>query len=240
MSLSELNKSFSAYVNVCYHQRVHSETKQTPQQRYELGLSGVTRNVDMNDVLQFFMKRETRRVDKDFSDVRLYGKFYRVDPTLRMDKVQVRYDPYSDMKMVWIYSLDDEYLGTGKLYNRDYGAEIKPVVTPFKNSFINLLNQQHAKQLELESKGIDYRKANQSPRPWPFISLVQKLAKLMGRKGKLTDFNAGELETLKKLYNSIAEINESMLIESFKNAQPKSIAGVAYQLRIIKNKKEEI
>ena len=37
--------------------------------------------------------------------------------------MQVRFDPFSDMENVWIYSLDNQYLGQGTLYNRDKGTE---------------------------------------------------------------------------------------------------------------------
>ena len=40
---------------------------------------GAIRHVDMDAVLESFMRRETRRVHPDFSDVQLNGRFYRVD-----------------------------------------------------------------------------------------------------------------------------------------------------------------
>lgn len=234
LTLNEINNAFSSYLSVCYHTTIHSGTDQTPQQRYEQGLS-VIRKVDINEVMDFFMKREERTVDKDYSDIRLDGKFYRVSPTLRKDKVQVRYDQYSDMTTVWIYSLGDEYLGKGILYNREYGADTtERVISKPKHNFIDLWNQQHHKKLELESSGIDYRKIVNA-KAWPFAAFVQKLAKLMGLKGKLTDFTAGELETLKKVYNRIPDIAEPMLIDAFEKAERKTIAYIVYQLQIIKN-----
>jgi putative transposase len=115
LTLKELNRFFSAYLAVAYHQRIHSETGQAPHQRYDQGLTGI-RHIDMQKVIQFSMKKEYRTVDKDFSDIRLEGSFYRVDPKLRGDRVEVRYDPFSDRKSVLIYSLREEYLGQGTLY----------------------------------------------------------------------------------------------------------------------------
>ncbi|MHC4453745.1 MAG: Mu transposase C-terminal domain-containing protein [Planctomycetota bacterium] len=181
------------------------------------------------------MKQELRRVDKDFSDIRLGGKFYRVDPSLRRDKVHVRYDPFGDMQTVYIYTLDDIYLGKGTIYNRDYGQKIDVIDVKPKNSFIDLLNQQHDKKLRLESKGIDYRKLMKSQK-WPFACFVEKLAKLMGRKEKLTSFNAGELEVLKKSYNRIKDLNESMLIKAYEKAPEKTLINIVYQLQNLKNK----
>ncbi|MBE7549012.1 MAG: Mu transposase C-terminal domain-containing protein [Planctomycetia bacterium] len=52
----------------------------------------------MDAALAFFMKRIPRTVDRTFADVRIDNRFYRVDPKLRGDKVEVRYDPYGDLK----------------------------------------------------------------------------------------------------------------------------------------------
>jgi hypothetical protein len=84
---------------VAYHQRIHSETGQAPQERYNQGLT-VLRHVNMQQVIELFMHKELRTVDKDFSDIRLNSAFYRVDPTLRGDRVQVRFDSFSDMENV--------------------------------------------------------------------------------------------------------------------------------------------
>ncbi|MBE7549203.1 MAG: Mu transposase C-terminal domain-containing protein [Planctomycetia bacterium] len=44
----------------------------------------------MDAALAFFMKRIPRTVDRTFADVRIDNRFYRVDPKLRGDKVEVR------------------------------------------------------------------------------------------------------------------------------------------------------
>lgn len=239
LTLNKLNKAFSAYLSVVYHKRVHSETKQEPQQRYQQGLT-VIRHVDMQEVIHFFMKKDVRTVDPDFSDIRINNRFYRVEPKLRGDKVQVRFDPFSDMQKVWIYSLRDQYLCQGALYNRDYGAEtqsFKQKAKP-KNNFIDMIQQQHEQQLKDQCKGIDYRKVV-SKRQWPFTSFVQKLAKLMGHKGDISSFNAEELETLKKSYNRFSDLNEIMLVKAFEQAPYKNIVHLIYQLQIIALHKED-
>ncbi|MQS22855.1 hypothetical protein E4K60_24800, partial [Escherichia coli] len=115
ITLDAINQAFSAYLAVVYHARIHSETNQSPKQRYDEGLT-VIRHVDMDAALAFFMKRIPRTVDRTFADVRIDNRFYRVDPKLRGDKVEVRYDPYGDLKKVLIYSANGEYLGSGNLY----------------------------------------------------------------------------------------------------------------------------
>jgi hypothetical protein len=89
LTLDELNRSFSAYLNVCYHQSMHSETNQTPKERYQKGLR-FTRQADLSSAVKFFMKSEQRTVHPDFSDVQVQGNFYRVSPKLRGDRLIVR------------------------------------------------------------------------------------------------------------------------------------------------------
>jgi hypothetical protein len=239
LSLNELNRAFSAYLEVVYHPKIHSEIGKPPKEQYEQGLT-VIRHVDMEEVIQFFMKKEYRSVDKDFSDIRINNRYYRVDPRLRGDRIQVRFDPFSDMEKVLLYSLHDEYLGQGTLYNRDYGAftEQAPQKMKPKNNYIELLKQQHDKQLNALSRGIDYRKVV-SQRAWPFAAFTQKLAKLMGRKGGLGTFSSEEYEMLKKAYNRMADLNEHKLLKAWQKADYKTIPHVIYQLQIIKNQKEE-
>jgi len=178
-----------------------------------------------------------RTVDKDFSDFRLNSAFYRVDPTLRGDRVEVRFDPFSDMEKVWIYTLDNKYLGQGTLYNRaDKGAETVKFQQKGKpqNNYIDLLVHKHEKQLQARSQGIDYRETL-SVRQWPFIAFVQTVARLMGEQKKgLSAFNAEELETLKKAYNRMPALSELAVEQAWLQTQQKTIAHLICQLQNIK------
>ena len=80
--------------------------------------------------------------DATFKQLKKYGntknRFYRVDPKLRGDKVEVRYDPFGDMLKVWIYSLHGAYLGQGASYHRDQGVNVHTPSSPAKIFFIDL------------------------------------------------------------------------------------------------------
>jgi len=125
LTLEKLNRGLSAWLEMAYHQTFHSETGQTPIERYGQGKT-VIRAVDMAAVLESFMKREPRTVHRDFADVRLHNRLYRVDPKLRGDKVEVRYDPYGALDTVQLFSLDGRYLGEGVLHHRQTGAAAAP------------------------------------------------------------------------------------------------------------------
>jgi len=89
LSLDRLNQALAAWLSVSYHRREHSETDQTPEERYRSGL-GVVRSVDLDEALSYFLRREQRTVHKDFSDISLDKRLYRVDPRLRGDRIEVR------------------------------------------------------------------------------------------------------------------------------------------------------
>jgi len=125
LTLERLNQALKAWLEVSYHERPNSETQQSPRLRYEQGLA-FTRHVDLQQVMNYFLQRERRKVDPTFSDVRLQGRFFRVDPQLRGDWVEVRYDPFTELETVFLYSLEDEYLGLGQRYHRE-GPAIQPL-----------------------------------------------------------------------------------------------------------------
>ena len=231
LELNPLNRAFSAWLEVDYHQSVHSETHQTPKERYAAGLT-VLRQVDLSEAHASFLRREQRRVHRDFSDVQLEKRFYRVDPKLRGDKVEVRYDPFGILGVVQLYSLGGIYLGEGELHHRESGEKKQTDTAPGKpkHNYLDLLVNEHEKQLAAQSRGIDYCKAVPQ-RSWPFPEFVKTFAQLLGKKGGLSAFSAGELETLKKLYNRDAALDKRRLERAFAKAQYKTIAYVAYELR---------
>ena len=231
LELKGLNRAFSAWLEMDYHQSVHSETGQTPKQRYADGLA-VVRQVNLNEAHAAFMRSEQRRVHRDFSDVQLDKRLYRVDPRLRGDKVEVRYDPFGQLGVVHIYSLEGQYRGEGMLHQRESGEKPCLDAAPGKprHNYLDLLVHEHEKELEKKACGIDYRKLPR-PRPWPFPEFVKAFARLMGSKGGLSAFNAGELEQLKKLYNRGAAVDLRRLERAFARAQYKTIPYVAHELR---------
>lgn len=232
LGLPALNRAFSAWLEVDYHQALHSETGQTPKARYDTGRT-VIRRVDLNEAHASFLRSEQRRVHRDFSDVQLEKRFYRVDPKLRGDKVEVRYDPFGILGTVQLYALEDgRYLGEGVLHHREHGAKPDASDTPArpKHNYLEVLVNEHERQLEAQTRGIDYRKAAKQ-RPWPFVEFAKTFARLQGRKGGVSAFSAGEMEALKKLYNRDAALDARRLETAFAKAQQKTIAYVAYELR---------
>lgn len=91
-TLDELNQSFWAWLEIVYHPREHSETGQTPLQRYQAGLDQV-KAADPETLRKAFLWRETRKVRKD-GCIELQGNTYQVDPTFAGRKLELRFDPF--------------------------------------------------------------------------------------------------------------------------------------------------
>jgi len=230
LTLAQLNRAFGAWLTISYQQRLNADTKQTPKQRYHEGLT-VLRKVDTTEAIRSFMKRVTRHVHRDFCDIQLNGRFYRVDRRLRGDKVEVRYDPYSTIQTVLIYSLKEAYLGEGRQHDRQTSDQGGPQRPPGKvqYSYLDMLIRQHEQLLNSQVPGIDYRSVAAS-RDFSFMAFAQVCARLLGRKGGLSAFNAGELERLKKTYNRSTGLNESVLTKAFKKACTKEISHILDEL----------
>ena len=104
--LDELNDRFLAWAEAVLNCRVHSETGETPIQRFLAG--GPPRVGDPTLVQEAFRWAERRTVSKT-ATVSLAGNRYQVDAALIGKKVELRYDP-EDLRSLSVY-LDDRFAG---------------------------------------------------------------------------------------------------------------------------------
>ena len=81
-----------------------------------------------------------------------------------------------------------------------------------------------------QTGGIDYRKIVQR-RAWPFHEFAKTVAQLMGKKAGLADLSAGELESLKKVYNQSTVINRKMLKLAFEKAPYPTVPYIIRELK---------
>ena len=72
----------------------------------------------------------------------------------------------------------------------------------------------------------------------PRRSFSKVFAELLGRKGGPSGFNAGELESLRKLYNCHSALTEALLVEAFEVAAEKTIPHIAYELQKLRGRKD--
>lgn len=99
VSLPELNRAFTAWVEIDYHHRVHSETRQTPLERFS---DSFTPHVpDPATLYRAFLWEEERLVAKT-ACVSISGNRYEVDPHLVGQKVALRFDPF-DLSRIEVF-----------------------------------------------------------------------------------------------------------------------------------------
>lgn len=98
-NLAELNEFFWPYLEL-YHNREHSQTRQSPRARWEAGQSGI-KVPSPASLVDLFLWEETRKVDKTgcFS---VCGNSYPVPEHLVGKQVTVRFDPF-DLARVRLY-----------------------------------------------------------------------------------------------------------------------------------------
>lgn len=89
--LEGLNRLFAAWVETVYHQRTHSETGQTPIERYVA--AGPFRIPTPQDLHEAFLWSETRTVTKT-ATISLHGNTFEVDAVLVGRKVECVFDPF--------------------------------------------------------------------------------------------------------------------------------------------------
>jgi putative transposase len=114
-TLAELNESLWAWVACVYHRRAHSETGQTPLDRYAAGLDQV-RSVDPETLRAAFLWREQRKVRRD-AILALQGNTYQVDPHLAGRTVELRFDPF-DLSQIEMF-LDGRSLGVATVVTQN-------------------------------------------------------------------------------------------------------------------------
>ena len=110
-TLAELNESFWAWLELVYHRKVHSETGQSPLERYQAGIASV-RQADPEVLRKAFLWREKRKVRKD-GRIELQGNTYRVDPRFVSRQIELRFDPF-DLSTLEVW-MDGNCFGTANV-----------------------------------------------------------------------------------------------------------------------------
>jgi putative transposase len=226
LTLAKLNESFNSWLEMAYHNRVHSELKQEPSRAYQ---KAIHRPVDSNAVLRFFMSKVERTVHSVFSDISLDHHFYQVDKRYRGDRVWVHYDPFSNRKEVLIYNQQEAYLQKAPHYEREKRADAEAGAVPQskpKYNYLELLNQKHQRKIQADTTQMDFTQIDQR---WPFTAFTGCLASLMGKSGSHA-FDEEQLTLLKQNWDRYPSLNAAQVIAAFERADIKNINHFILQL----------
>lgn len=93
-SLEELNALFISWVEMVYHQAVHSSTGQTPLARWEAGWANRRPDRRDPDVIAEAFRWSAHRTVTKSATVSLQSNTYQVDPLLAGKRVELIYDPF--------------------------------------------------------------------------------------------------------------------------------------------------
>ena len=121
--LEELNRLFGAWVEGVYHHRVHSETGQTPMERFLAGAP--PRLPSPAELREAFLWAEHRQVTKQ-ALVSLFGNRYQVDPALVGATVELVFDPFDLAKIQVRY----QQRPMGAAVPFQLGRHVHPHATP--------------------------------------------------------------------------------------------------------------
>lgn len=139
-TLADINRALWAWVDQSYHQRVHSETLQTPRERFDTDTQPLRFCTPM-ELEGAFMYRVTRTVTKT-ALVKLEGTSYAVDRTMARQKVEVRYKP-SALQSVQIWQ-NGRFVHMASPYVQpediDFTTRFPPTAENKKQTGLNLLD----------------------------------------------------------------------------------------------------
>jgi hypothetical protein len=170
-TLAELNDSFWAWLEIIYHQREHSETGQSPLQRYQAGIDQV-RPADPETIRKAFLWREERKVYKD-GHIELQGNAYQVDPHLAGRKLTLRYDPF-DLAHIELF-LEGNSLGVASVIQQGREKHLavqrlatQPPEPPKPKSsldYLAALRREYQEQQRQQAGQLQFAKLFQPPTP---------------------------------------------------------------------------
>ncbi len=171
VTLADLNDSFWAWLELIYHQHKHSETEQTPLERFRAGLTEV-RSADAETLRKAFLWRETRKVRRD-GRIELQGNTYQVPANLAGRKIELRFDPF-DLSNLEIW-LDANNLGKATItqQGRQKHIAVEHLVTqppqPAKPKssldYLSALRQEHQEKLRHEAGQLQFARLLPNPDP---------------------------------------------------------------------------
>jgi len=155
VELAELNRLFSAWLEVVYHRRTHSETGQTPLERFEA--AGAPQLPTPALLREAFLWSQERTVTKT-ATVSLHGNSYEVDPALVGRKVELVFDPFDLTRIEVRYQHRPMGLAVplviGRHTHPQAERELPPPPTGTGIDYLRLLAEQ--RDAELGGHPIDY------------------------------------------------------------------------------------
>ena len=159
-ALHELNSLFTAWVESQYHHRVHTETGQSPLQRWDDGWRAAGHGPAMasaDALTEAFLWSEFRVVTKT-STVSLHGNSYEVEPVLVGRKVELVFSPF-DLETIEVhyrgavYGRAVPFRITRHTHPKAQPENPEPAPTPTTGiAYLQLVADAHQQQIAAEER----------------------------------------------------------------------------------------
>jgi transposase InsO family protein len=171
-TLEELNSAFSAWVDLEYNVRVHSQTGESPDKRFAAALhKDIRRVADIAWFEALFLSRVGRTVNK-YGKIKLESNEYPVTSSPHGTVVEARYDPF-DLSKVFLFKGKAciETTAVSKLVNRSATGlpeESKATgseVSSHSQAYFQALRERHLKALSSNPAPVSYSKLTPKDTP---------------------------------------------------------------------------
>jgi putative transposase len=153
-SLDELGSTFQAWVESVYHQRVHSETGQTPLERFlALGPPPLPSELALCEAFRWSERRTVSRT----GTVGMHGNTYEVDPGLAGRRVDLIFDPLELAEIEVRLDGHHQGLAVPRQIKRHVHPRAQPPAKPAEPTgidYLGLIRQRREQELKAR---IDYR-----------------------------------------------------------------------------------
>jgi putative transposase len=154
-SLDDLNRIFQSWAEQVYHQRAHSETEQTPLERFLA--SGVPTRPSEASLRDAFRWSERRTVSKT-GTVGMHGNTYEVDPELAGRQVDLIFDPLELTEVQVRLDGRGRGMAVARVIKRHVHPRAQPApekpVAPTGIDYLGLIQKRRERELQ---QRIDYR-----------------------------------------------------------------------------------
>jgi putative transposase len=160
VKLGELNRMFSAWLEVVYHRRVHSETGQAPLERFDV--AGAPLLATPAQLREAFLWSCERTVTKT-ATISLHGNQYEVDAALTGRKIELVFDPFDLTRIEVRYQ--HRPFGTavplliGRHTHPQAQRELPPPPSPTGIDYLKLLADK--RNADIAGQPIDYASLSQ-------------------------------------------------------------------------------
>ncbi|HTX08828.1 MAG TPA: DDE-type integrase/transposase/recombinase [Solirubrobacteraceae bacterium] len=154
-SLDDLNRIFQSWAEQVYHRRVHSETGQTPLERFLA--PGPPKRPSEQLLREAFRWSERRTVSKT-GTVGMHGNTYEIDPELAGRQVDLVFDPLELTEVQVRLDGHDRGLAVPRVIKRHVHPRAQPAaekpVAPTGIDYLGLIQKRREQELQ---QRIDYR-----------------------------------------------------------------------------------